>query len=109
MSDWLPARNRLLAALRIADQAAEAQLRERLESVELKLHAKVMRPDRPIPHVYFPETGVLSHIQQMHDEDVARWNENKASVERAIADLKEGREKASADLKEAREKAWAEF
>ena len=28
---------------------------------------KVMGPDRPIRHVYFPETGVLSQIQQMHD------------------------------------------
>ena len=67
MADWLPARNRLIAALRIADQAAEAQLREGLESVELTLHAKVMKPDRPIAHVYFPETGVLSQIQQMHN------------------------------------------
>ena len=35
--------------------------------MELKLHARVIRPDRPISHVYFPETGVLSHIQQMHN------------------------------------------
>jgi CRP-like cAMP-binding protein len=67
MREWLPAQNRLLAGLRIADLAAEAQLRADLELVELKLHAKVMRPDRPISHVYFPETGVLSHIQQMHN------------------------------------------
>ena len=63
MAPWLPARNRLIAAVHAADPAAEAQLRERLESVELKLHAKVMGPDRPIRHVYFPETGVLSQIQ----------------------------------------------
>lgn len=63
--DFLPARNRLLAALRTADPAAEAQLRSGLESVELKGHAKVMTPDRPIRHVYFPETGVLSVLQQM--------------------------------------------
>jgi CRP-like cAMP-binding protein len=67
MAEWLPAQNRLLAALRIADPAAEAQLRAGLESVELKLHAKVMGPDRPIRNVYFPETGVLSQIQQMHN------------------------------------------
>jgi CRP-like cAMP-binding protein len=67
MSDWLPARNRLLEALRRSDPAAEAQLRAGLESVELKLHAKVMRPDRPISHVYFPETGVLSLTHQMHN------------------------------------------
>ena len=65
--DYLPARNRLLAALRDADPAAEAQLRAGLESVELKGHAKVMRPDRPIRHVYFPETGVLSVLQQMRN------------------------------------------
>jgi len=67
MSDWLPAQNRLLTALRAADHAAEGRLRAGLESVELKLHAKVMGPDRPIRHVYFPETGVLSQIQQMHN------------------------------------------
>jgi CRP-like cAMP-binding protein len=67
MADVLPARNRLLAALRTADPAAEAQLREGLESVELELHTKVMGPDRPIGHVYFPETGVLSQIQQMRN------------------------------------------
>ena len=63
MSDWLPARNRLLDALRRSDPVAEGQLRAGLESVELKLHAKVMRPDRPISHVYLPETGVLSLTQ----------------------------------------------
>jgi hypothetical protein len=57
MADWVPAQNRFLAAVRNADQAAESQLRVGLESVELKLHAKVMGPDRPIRHVYFPETG----------------------------------------------------
>jgi CRP-like cAMP-binding protein len=67
MADWLPARNRLLAALNSADPAAETQLRAGLESVELRLHAKVMRPDRPISHVYFPETGVLSLTHQMHN------------------------------------------
>jgi CRP-like cAMP-binding protein len=67
MATLLPTRNLLIAALRAADPVAEAQLRERLESVELKHHAKVMRPDRPISHVYFPETGVLSHVQQMHN------------------------------------------
>ncbi len=67
MSEFRPARNRLLAALRTTDPAAEAQLREGLESVELKGHTRVMTPDRPIRHVYFPETGVLAVIQQMHD------------------------------------------
>ena len=57
--DLAPARNRLLAALRAEDPAAEVQLRVGLETVELKLHARVMAPDRPIRHVYFPETGVL--------------------------------------------------
>jgi len=67
MGDFLPTRNRLLAALRSADPAAEAQLRLGLESVELALHARVMGPDRPIGHIYFPETGVLSQIQQMRN------------------------------------------
>ena len=74
MGDSLPARNRLLAALRAADPAAEAQLREGFESVELKLHARVMAPDKPIRHVYFPETGVLSVIQQMSNGSAVAVN-----------------------------------
>lgn len=62
-----PAHNRLLAALRAADPAAEAQLRGCLEPVELELNASVMGPHRPIEHVYFPETGVLAQIQQMEN------------------------------------------
>ena len=73
-ADFLPARNRLLASLRTADPAAEAQLRSGLESVELKGHAKVMRPDRPIRHVYFPETGVLSVLQQMRNGSAVAVN-----------------------------------
>ncbi len=74
MADFPPARNRLLAALRTSDPAAEAQLREGLESVELALHDKVMGPDRPIEHVYFPETGVLSQIQQMRNGSLVEVN-----------------------------------
>jgi CRP-like cAMP-binding protein len=69
-----PPQNRLLAALRTEDPAAEAQLREGLESVELDLHARVMGPDRPIAHVYFPETGVLSQIQQMRNGSAVEVN-----------------------------------
>ena len=74
MGDLLPPRNRLIAALRGADPAAEAQLRAGLEPVELELHAKVMGPDRPIGHVYFPETGVLSQIQQMRNGSAVEVN-----------------------------------
>jgi CRP-like cAMP-binding protein len=74
MVDFPPARNRLLAALRTADPSAEAQLREGMESVELALHDKVMGPDRPIGHVYFPETGVLSQIQQMRNGSAVEVN-----------------------------------
>jgi CRP-like cAMP-binding protein len=74
MADFPPARNRLLAALRTADPAAEAQLREGLEPVELALHDEVMGPDRPIEHVYFPETGVLSQIQQMRNGSAVEVN-----------------------------------
>jgi hypothetical protein len=52
---------------------------------------------------------VEQHIQDLHAEDVAGWNEAKAKVERALAELKAGRDKANADLKEARERAKSEF
>ncbi len=58
-------RNRLLAALGVADPAAAAQLRAGLEPVELTVPARVMTADRPMRHVYFPETGVLSVLQRM--------------------------------------------
>jgi CRP-like cAMP-binding protein len=74
MPALLPAQNRLLAALRRIDPDAEAQLRTGLESVELKGHTKVMRPDRPIRHVYFPETGVLSVLQQMRNGSTVAVN-----------------------------------
>ena len=74
MSVVLPARNRLLEALRHADAAAEAQLRTGLEPVDLDGRAKVMTPDRPIRHVYFPETGVLSVLQQMRDGSAVAVN-----------------------------------
>ena len=74
MEELLLPRNRLLVALRIADPAAEAQLREGLESVELALRDKVMGPDRPIRHVLFPETGVLSQIQQMRNGSAVEVN-----------------------------------
>src|ERR1035437_7337611 len=74
MGDLLPARNRLLAALRTADPAAEAQLRGGLESVELELHAGVMAPVKPIRHVYFPEPGLLSVIQQMRNRSAVSMN-----------------------------------
>ena len=69
-----PARNRLLAALRGLDAAAEKQLRSGLVSVDLKLHTQVMWPDRPIRYVYFPETGVLSEIQTMRNGSAVEVN-----------------------------------
>jgi CRP-like cAMP-binding protein len=72
--DLSPARNRLIAALRAKDAAAEARLRGGLETVELKLHDHVMSPERPIRHVYFPETGVLSEIQTMRNGSAVEVN-----------------------------------
>ncbi len=43
-------------------------------SVELRLHTRVMSPDRPIRHVYFPETGVLSEIQEMRNGSAVEVN-----------------------------------
>jgi CRP-like cAMP-binding protein len=74
MAESLQTRNRLLTALRAADPAAEAQLRAGLESIELELHDKVMGPSRPIGHVYFPESGVLSQIQQMRNGSAVEVN-----------------------------------
>jgi CRP-like cAMP-binding protein len=74
MSVVPPARNRLLTALRTADPAAEAQLRSGLEPVELKDRARVMRPDRPIRHVYFPETGVLAVVLKMRNGSTVAVN-----------------------------------
>jgi hypothetical protein len=64
MADVPPARNRLLAALR-TDPAAEAQLREGLESVELRLHAGASpRPALSAPGPWENAEGLSSlHLQ----------------------------------------------
>ena len=49
-------------------------MRAGLECVDLRVRAKVMSPDRPIRHVYFPETGVLSQIQQMRNGSAVEVN-----------------------------------
>jgi CRP-like cAMP-binding protein len=57
-------RNRILAALP-AD--ARARLAPHLERVELELRQIVFDVDRPISHVYFPETSVVSVLGVMAD------------------------------------------
>ena len=52
---------------------------------------------------------VEQQIKNLHAEHVASWKANKAKLERAMADLRQGREKARADLEEGRQKAKTEF
>jgi CRP-like cAMP-binding protein len=61
-------RNRLLAALSLADLA---YLWPRLEAVELHCRQVLHAPDKPIGFVYFPETGYVSMLAYMEDGDAA--------------------------------------
>jgi CRP-like cAMP-binding protein len=61
-------RNRLLAAL---PPDALAQLRPRLEAVELPFHEVLHPPGEPIEAIYFPETGWFSMLAYLEDGDVA--------------------------------------
>ncbi len=72
------------------------------EKTRAKVHAELDALRKQV-------ASVKQHIQSLHAEHIATWNENKAKVERALADLKAGREKALAELEAGREKAKAEF
>jgi len=45
-----------------------AKLRDRPEPVELEIRDLVYEPGKPIPHVYFPTTAVLSMVSQLDGE-----------------------------------------
>jgi len=61
-------RNRLLTALPPKDLA---QIWPRLEAVELPFRQVLHAPGKPIPAVYFPETGYASMLAYMEDGDAA--------------------------------------
>jgi CRP-like cAMP-binding protein len=58
-------KNFLLAAL---PNDEYAQLRERLEPVDLELRDVIYEAEKPITHAYFPTTAVLSMISQVDGE-----------------------------------------
>lgn len=60
----IPGENRLLAAL---PDAVLDRLRPRLEETALGLKQVLYEADRPIEHVYFPRTGVVSLVIAMAD------------------------------------------
>jgi CRP-like cAMP-binding protein len=59
-----PPGNQLLAALPRKDLA---RLRPQLETVTLGLKERIYEPHRPIPYIYFPNTGVTSILTIMKD------------------------------------------
>ena len=59
-----PVRNRLLAAL---PGSQLALLEPYLEPVWLEQRAQLFAPDRPIGHVYFPDTAVISLVSRLDD------------------------------------------
>jgi DNA repair exonuclease SbcCD ATPase subunit len=77
-----------------------------LQTTDAKLRAQI---NAELEALRKQVSEVENKIQSMHEYDVAMFNEKKAQVERALADLKAGQDKANADLKEGREKAKAEF
>jgi hypothetical protein len=56
--------NRLLAALSLENFVS---LQPHLEPVELKLRDTLIEPNQSIEHVYFPEQGIASIINNSHD------------------------------------------
>src|SRR4051812_19470011 len=56
-------RNQLLARMAQEDYAA---LQPHLEPVSLELRQTLIEPDRPIEHVYFPESGYSSIVTNSH-------------------------------------------
>lgn len=76
-----PPRNRILASLPPQEWA---RLRQTLERVPLSLRQVIFEPGQPIPHVYFPEDGVISILGLMDDgsgvETATVGNEGMAGV-----------------------------
>lgn len=56
--------NRLLAAL---PSRSLARWKKRFECVDLKLGVRLSKAAKPIDHVYFPESGMISLLQSLHD------------------------------------------
>lgn len=83
-----------------------AQMQVLAQTTDAKNRAKV---NAQLDALLKQVADVEQQIENLHAEHVATWNENKAKVERAMADLKQGREKAMADLEAGHEKAKAEF
>ena len=83
-----------------------AEMQDWAQTTGEKVRAKI---NADLETLHQKAVDIEQHIQKLHAEGVARWNENKARIERAIADLRVGYDKAKADLKEGREKARAEF
>ncbi|HEX9076704.1 MAG TPA: DUF1269 domain-containing protein [Anaerolineae bacterium] len=83
-----------------------AQMRLWAQTTDTKNRAKL---SAQLDALHQKADNVEAQVQKLHAEQVATWNENKAKVERALADLKQGRDQAMAELTEASEKAKAEF
>jgi CRP-like cAMP-binding protein len=59
ISPILPIKNRLLASLSAGDYAL---IQPHLEPVTLEVRTELERPDVPIAHLYFPESGIASVV-----------------------------------------------
>lgn len=68
MADRREPRNRLLALLPPADYA---RLKPHLEAVQLEYKQVLYQANRPIPHVYFIETGVGSLVHTMRNGEAS--------------------------------------
>ena len=95
-----------LAAENARLRAQIAEMQTWAKTTDEKIRAKI---NADLEAVRNRVAEVEQHLRQLHAEHVATWNTDKAKVERAIADLKEGRDKASAELAEGRAKAKAEL
>jgi uncharacterized membrane protein len=82
------------------------QMQVLVETANAKYSAEI---DAELDDLYQEAVEVDRQVANLHAEQVATWNANKAKVERAIADLKQARAKAMADLDEGYEKAKSEF
>ena len=72
-----PPRNRLLAALSVADLAL---LQPHLQWAPMSLLKDMERPNRRIDNVYFMETGIASAVAMQPDERALRsvWSAARA-------------------------------
>ncbi len=102
-------REKLNAQLKASYQAQVNHIKNQIAQMRMWAQTTNANIDAELNALYQQAVEVDRQVANLHAEQVATFDANKAKVERAITDLKQARAKAMADLDEGYEKAKSEF